>query len=558
MLNQTTMRSHPPRSIERTKDGSVDERRMALIDWLSTWLAHKLSIAREDIGLETPFNEYGLDSLGAIEIAGELGQWLGRELPETLLYEHTTITKLADHLAGAGTGHVDRVTSPGWATARTLLNGRSESIAVVGLSCRFPAAESPEAFWSLLCEGRDGIREVPPDRYGPSQDETIRVYARTNAPRYGGFLEEVTAFDAAFFDISPREAVTIDPQQRMLLEVCYEALEDSCEPPRRLAGTNAGVFVGVGASDYSHLLMGLPELPEGYAATGTAPSVAAGRISYAFDLHGPSVVVDAACASSLYAVHLACQSLRLGECTLAIAAAANALLIPEPTLILDRLGMLSPDGHCKAFDARADGYVRSEGAGAVVLKPLRCAIEDGNPVYCVIRGGAVNSDGRSNGLSAPNRSAQEWVIAEALGRAGVPPQEVRYVETQGTGTRLGDAVEASALSAVVGTGRSVGQHCQIGSVKTNLGHLEAAAGIASLIKTALALSHRALPPTLNYESPNAVLQAGTCALRVQQQLDVWPRGPGSLIAGVSAFGFSGTNVHIVVQEAPDGLAPALP
>jgi phthiocerol/phenolphthiocerol synthesis type-I polyketide synthase C len=556
MLNQTTMPSHPPRSIELTDDGSVAGRR-AVVDWLSTWLARKLKIAREDIGLETPFSEYGLDSLGAIEIAGELAQWLGRDLPETLLYEHTTITQLADHLADATRGRADRVSGFGWSTLRIVSDIQDESIAVVGLSCRFPAAEGPEAFWSLLCEGRDGIREVPPDRYGPSQDEAIRLNSRTNAPRFGGFLDDVAAFDAAFFNISPREAVTIDPQQRMLLEVCYEALEDSCEPPRRIAGSNAGVFVGIGASDYSHLLMDLPELPEGYAATGTAPSVAAGRISYAFDLHGPSVAVDAACASSLYAVHLACQSLRLGECALAIAAGANALLIPEPTLILDRLGMLSPDGHCKAFDARADGYVRSEGAGATVLKPLRAAIEDGNPVYCVIRGGAVNSDGRSNGLSAPNRGAQERVIADALGRAGVRPNEVRYVETQGTGTRLGDAVEASALNAAIRAGRSVGQHCLIGSVKTNVGHLEAAAGIASLIKTALALTHRALPATLNYESPNSVLQAGTCALRVQKQLDVWPQGPGRLTAGVSAFGFSGTNVHIVVQEAPNGLAPVL-
>jgi acyl transferase domain-containing protein len=350
--------------------------------------------------------------------------------------------------------------------------------------------------------------------------------------------------------------VTIDPQQRMLLEVCYEALDDAYEPAGRLAGSNAGVFVGGGAGDYSHVLMRQPELPEGYAATGTAPSVAAGRVSYAFDLHGPSMVIDAACASSLYAVHLACQSLRLGECALAIAAGANALLIPEPTLILDRLGMLSPEGSCKAFDARADGYVRSEGAGAIVLKPLQAAYEDGNPIYCVIRGGATNSDGRTNGLSAPSRRYQEAVVRDALRQAGVQPHEVSYVETQGTGTRLGDAVEASALNAVVGTGRSVAQRCPIGSIKTNLGHLEAAAGIASLIKTALALRHRALPPTIHYEVPNPVLEARTCALRVQRELDQWTAGPGPLIAGVSAFGFSGTNVHMVVEQAPQGLAPS--
>jgi phthiocerol/phenolphthiocerol synthesis type-I polyketide synthase C len=526
------------------------------VEWLAAHLERRLGVDRERITLDASFEELGLDSADAVEVAGALGSLLGRDLPETLLYDHSSIARLAAHLSDEDTGAA-RERPAAVSRHRPAASEKAGAIAVIGLGCRFPGASGPDEYWALLSEGRSSVGELPEGRFGPDQDELIRTRARTAAPRYGAFLDGVTDFDAEFFRISPREAVAIDPQQRLLLEVCQEALEDACEPPGGLAGTSTGVFVGTGASDYSHLLLRMPELPEGYAATGTAPSAAAGRLSYAFDLRGPSVALDAACATSLFAVHLACQSLRAGECDTAIAGGANALLMAEPSLVLDRLGMLAPDGRCKAFDARGDGYVRGEGAGVVVLKPLDDAYRDGNPVYGLIRGSAANADGRTNGLSAPSAESQESVVGHALARAGVRAHEIRYVETQGTGTRLGDAVEASALTAAVGRGRSVGRRCAIGSVKTNLGHLEAAAGAASLAKVLLALCRRALPPTLNFEVPNPVLQARACALRVQDGLDSWPRGPGRNVAGVSAFGFSGTNVHVVVEEAPDGLAPAV-
>ena len=528
--------------------------REAIVEWLLDRLARELGVPRASIAVDAPFEEYGLDSVQAVTIAGELGARLERELSDALLYDYATVAKVADHLAGARTASRAAAAAGGRSGAATARpNPSDDAIAVVGLACRFPGARGPDELWSLLSDGRHAIDELPRGRFGAGQEEYLDAHARTTAPRYGGFLDDVADFDAAFFRIAPREAVAMDPQQRMLLEVCHEAFDDAFEPPARLADTTAGVFVGTSTNDYAHLLLRLGELPEGYVATGTAASAAAGRVSYALDLRGPAIAVDAACASSLYAVHLACQHLRAGECSIALAAGANAMLIPEPSLMLDRLGMLAPDGRCKAFDARGDGYVRGEGAGAVVLKPLEDAYRDGNPVYCVIRGSAVNSNGRTNGLTAPSGPAQRRVVSAALERAGVRGSDVSYVEMQGTGTRLGDAIEAQALSAVLGQGRSVGRRCAIGSIKTNIGHLEAAAGVASLIKAALSVTHRRLPPSLNYEIPNPALASRTCALRVQDRADDWPRGRA--LAGVSAFGFSGTNVHAIVEEAPDGLAP---
>ena len=538
----------PGDSTSRAETGLAS--REEIRDWLVEHVAAKLGVARDTIALDLPFERFGLDSIDAVELAGMLATRLGRELPETLLYEHSTLDRLAEHLDATSSASGTPIRRPLRRPARD-----SEPIAVIGIGCRFPGAAGSDELWALLSDGRDAIRELPEGRFGVDQDALIESYARTTAPRYGAFLDDVASFDAGFFNISPREGVAIDPQHRLLLEVAHEALEDAAEPPQRLAGSQTGVFVGAGMSDYAHLLMRLPELPEGYAATGTAASAAAGRVSYAFDLRGPSLSVDAACAASLYAVHLACQSLQAGECDMAIAAGTNALLIPEPSLLLDRLGMLAPDGRCKAFDAAADGYVRGEGVGAVVLKPLEAAYRAGNPIYGLIRGSAANSDGRSNGFTAPNRQAQEAVVAAALERAGVRPEEIRYVETQGTGTRLGDAIEVGALSAVLGRGRSVGRRCAIGSVKTNLGHLEGAAGVASLVKVLLMLCRQAAPATLNHHVPNPALSIRGCPLRVQDTLEDWPAEGTRSLVGVSAFGFSGTNVHAIVEEPPAGLAP---
>ena len=343
----------------------------------------------------------------------------------------------------------------------------------------------------------------------------------------------------------------MDPQQRLLLEVTWEALEDAGQVPERLAGTQTGVFIGIATNDYGRLQWNDLERIDAYAGTGNALSIAANRISYLFDFRGPSIAIDTACSSSLVAVHLACRSLRNGESTLALAGGVNLILSPAIAINFTKAGAMAPDGRCKAFDARANGYVRSEGAGVVVLKPLSKALADGDPIYAVIRGSAVNQDGRSNGLMAPNPLAQEAVLREAYRQAAVSPGDVQYVEAHGTGTLLGDPIEAKALGTVLGVDRPPGRPCALGSVKTNIGHLEAAAGIAGLIKVALALRHREIPPSLHFQKPNPHIPFDELPLRVQTALGPWPTESGPALAGVSSFGFGGTNAHVVLEEAPD-------
>ena len=378
-----------------------------------------------------------------------------------------------------------------------------EPVAIVGIGCRFPGASSPRAFWRLLRDGIDAVGEVPADRWPVEEfyHPDPRTPGKMNS-RWGGFLQGVDGFDPHFFGISPREAERMDPQQRLLLEVTWEALEDAGIPPRSLAGSATGVWVGIGMSDYGRWLFEEGALSDAYAGTGGALSIAANRLSYSLDLRGPSMAVDSACSASLVAVDRACRSLWRGETELALAAGVNLLLAPEVTVNFSQAGFLASDGRSKAFDARADGYVRSEGAGVVVLKPLSRARAAGDPIYAVVRGGAVNQDGRSNGLTAPNPRAQERLIADACRDAGVEPSAVQAVEAHGTGTALGDPIEARALGTVLGAGRAPAAPCSLGSVKTNLGHLETAAGIAGLIKMALCLHHRRLVPSLHYEEGN--------------------------------------------------------
>ncbi len=422
-----------------------------------------------------------------------------------------------------------------------------EPIAIIGIGCRFPGANSPEAFWQLLRDGVDAITEVPSDRWDNARfyDPDPTQPNKTNQ-RWGGFLEQVDQFDPQFFGIAPREASSIDPQQRIILEVAWEALEDAGQVPGELAGSQTGVFVGIGTHDYSVMLWQNP-VNDPYATTGTGNCIAANRISYALDLRGPSMAIDTACYSSLVSVHLACQSLWRRESTLALAGGVNVLLLPTAMVGFTKSGLMAPDGRCKTFDAAADGYVRSEGAGMVVLKPLKQAKRDGDRIYAVIRGGAVNQDGRSNGLTAPNPQAQEAVLRQAYAQAGVSPGQVQYVEVHGTGTKLGDSMELKALGAVLGEGRQPGQICAIGSVKTNIGHTETAAGIAGLIKVALALQHGELPPSLHFHQPNPYIDFQKLPVRVQEKLE---KLEGEAIAGVSAFGFGGTNAHIVLESAP--------
>ena len=428
------------------------------------------------------------------------------------------------------------------------------AIAIVGVSCRLPGAADPHSFWRLLREGASAISEAPPDRWeawGTASDEFAP------GARFGGFLEQVDRFDAAFFGISPREAAAMDPQQRLALELCWEALEDCAVVPADLRDSHTGVFVGAIADDYADLLYarGAVALTR-HALTGLHRGLIANRVSYTLGLRGPSLTVDTGQSSSLVAVHLACESLRRGESSVALAGGVHLNLSPSSALTASRFGGLSPDGRCYAFDARACGYVRGEGGGVVVLRPLSAALADGDHVYCVLHGSAVNNDGGGDGLTAPHGPAQEELLRLAYRRAGVRRADVQYVELHGTGTPLGDRVEASALGAVLGAGRSAEHPLAVGSAKTNVGHLEGAAGIVGLLKASLCLAHRELPPSLNFERPAADVPLEQLRLRVQRELGAWPDGERPLLAGVSSFGVGGTNCHVVVGEAPVVAGPA--
>ncbi len=439
----------------------------------------------------------------------------------------------------------------------------AEPIAVVGMACRFPGgAVDPESYWNLLEHGVDAVSEIPRDRwdvdayYDPDPEAPGKMYCRR-----GGFLDNVDGFDPQFFNISPREAVSLDPQHRLLLEVAWEALESSGHSPSDVRGSLTGVFIGIGADDYAKLqVRSAPaESVTAYTGTGNAYCYGAGRVSFFLGAQGPSFPVDTACSSSLVAAHLGCQSLRLRECNLAIVGGVHLMLSPIGSIFLSRAHALAPDGRCKTFDARADGYVRGEGCGVVVLKRLADAVADNDRILALIRGSAVNHDGPSSGFTVPNGQAQQAVIKAALAAGGVAPREVGYVEVHGTGTPLGDPIELRALAAVLGraAGRGTDEPLAIGSVKTNIGHLEPAAGIAGLIKTILALQHGAIPAHLHLEqvNPHVALDAGP--FTIPTSLTPWPRGSQPRLAGVSSFGLSGTNAHVIVQEAPEPRRPAV-
>lgn len=519
----------------------------AIAAWLVDQIAARTGTDPASVDPDQPFTYYGLDSVQAVAIAGELETWLGRRLPPTLAWDYPTVALLASHLAGADGESQSAAQQPS-ARPATLSD---EPIAIIGLGCRFPGADGPEAFWRLLHDGVDAIREVPPDRWNNDAyyHPDAAVPGKLNT-RWGGFLEGIDGFDAAFFGISPREAAGMDPQQRLLLETAWQALEHAGLVPERLAGTRTGVFVGISSYDYSRFQFADASLVDAYAGTGNAHSVAANRLSYLLDLRGPSLAVDTACSSSLVATHLACRSLRQGETDLAIAGGVNVILSPELTITFSQARMMAADGRCKTFDARADGYVRGEGVGVVVLKRLADAQRDGDHVLAVIRGSAVNQDGRSNGLTAPNGPAQQAVIRQALADAGVAPEQIGYVEAHGTGTPLGDPIEVQALAAVLGPERVPDQACLIGSVKTNVGHLEAAAGVAGLIKTVLSLTHEEIPPHLHLQQLNPHIVLDGAGLDVVRQRRPWRRGERPRLAGVSSFGFGGTNAHVVLEEAP--------
>lgn len=512
-----------------------------LRSWLTREVGRLLEVPAEAIDESRPLGELGLASRDAVALAGELEDLLDMALPATLVWENPTVAALAARLATLGSDGDDGpqvVTIP-----------NAEPVAIVGLGCRLPGAVAgPEAFWSFLSRGGDGIRALPAGRW-----EGFAAPASTLAGlgRHGGFLEDVAGFDPAFFGIAPREAELMDPQHRLLLEVAWEALEDAGIPAQTLRGTATGVFVGMSLVEYAHLTASDLSRVEAHTSTGAALSLAANRISYLLDLRGPSIALDTACSSSLVAVHTACASLRSGESAAAIVGGVNLLLAPAISAAFASAGLLAADGHCKSFAASADGIVRGEGCGVVVLKRLSDARRDGDRIWAVIRGSAVNSDGRSNGITAPNPRAQEAVLRAAYQAAGVDPAEVDYVEAHGTGTPLGDPIEAAALGVVLGAGagRKPERPLLVGSVKTNLGHLEAAAGITGLIKVVVAMTHGLIPATLHFDAPSPHIRFDETGLRVVAEPRPWPRVAGRpALAGVSGFGFGGTNAHVVLQE----------
>jgi len=432
-----------------------------------------------------------------------------------------------------------------------------EPVAIVGLACRVPGADDAPAMWRLLRDGVDAVGPVPPGRFDLDAVWSPEpAVAGRSATREAGFLASVDGFDAPFFGIARREAHGMDPQQRLLLEVSWEAMEHAAQPPDRLSRSATGVYFGVCSNDYANLQLQAddPSLLDAHHSSGIAHSVASGRIAYVLGLQGPAITVDTACSSSLVAVHLACQALRAGDCRMALAGGVNLMLSPDLFVAFSQTRMLSPDGRCKTFDAAADGFGRGEGCGVVVLKRLSQAQADGDRILAVIRGSAVNQDGPSSGLTAPNGPAQEAVIRAALAHAGLSPHQVGYVEAHGTGTALGDPLEVQALGAVFGPGRAADRPLRIGSVKANLGHLEAAAGITGIIKLVLALGERAIPPHLHLKQPSPHIPWADLPVRVPTSLEPWESIDGRRIGGVSSFGFSGTNAHIVIEEAPAAAA----
>ncbi|MEE8523080.1 MAG: SDR family NAD(P)-dependent oxidoreductase, partial [Thermoanaerobaculia bacterium] len=498
----------PAAWVGRLRKAAAGERREILVSHLRELAARVLGLESTDLlEPERPLQELGLDSLMAIELRNHLQTSLGKSFSATLLFDYPTLGKLVDHLIR----ELSLDDSSPEAAAPPVTEERrpfeaERAVAILGLGCRFPGgADDPQALWRLLSDGVDAITEVPPERwdieafYQPEPGTPGKLNTR-----HGGFLREIDRFDAGFFGIGPQEATIMDPQQRWLVEIAWEALENACQVPDELAGSRTGVYVGISTADYAELQTRHGDASSfgPFVATGNTLSIAAGRLSYLLGLQGPSMALDTSCSSSLVAIHLACQALRTGECDLALAGGVNAILLPELTVQFAQTQVLASDGRCKSFDRSADGYVRSEGCGIVVLKRLSEAIRDGDPIRAVIRGSAVNQNGRSGGLAAPNGPAQEAVIREALANAGVEPAEVGYVEAHATGTALGDTIEVQSLGRVLGAERPADQPLKIGSIKTNIGHAEAAAGIASVAKAVLTLEHGEIPPHLHLREPN--------------------------------------------------------
>ena len=542
-----------PKLAEVSPTAKIEDWQHKIQAWLLQQVSEHLHLAPNQISTQEPLADYGLSSLTAARLSGDLQDWLEIPLDPTLLYDYPSIAELATELAQRKEQESPKNTKMSSHSLPQQPRRRQSDrdIAVIGMGCRFPGANSLEAYWQLLVNEADAIREVPPERwdinayYDPNPNAIDKMQTR-----WGGFIEAVDQFDAAFFKISPREASSIDPQQRLLLEVTWEAIEQAGIAPQSLAGSQTGVFIGISGNDYARLIQKQQLRPDAYSGTSHALSIAANRLSYLMDWQGPSMAIDTACSSSLVAIHQACQSLRQQDCHLAIAGGVNLILDPDLTITFSQAQMMAADGRCKTFDAKADGYVRGEGCGVVLLKCLDDAIRDGDVIYGVVKGSAVNQDGRSNGLTAPSSQAQQLVIRKALQAANLEPNQISYVEAHGTGTALGDPIEVNALKAVFAADRPLDQPLGIGSVKTNLGHLEAAAGIASFIKVMLSLHQRTRAATLHCTTVNPLIDLSQSPLQIATQGQRWERQDTPRYKGISAFGFGGTNAHVIVSEAP--------
>ncbi|CAK9885097.1 MAG: 6-deoxyerythronolide-B synthase EryA2, modules 3 and 4 [Candidatus Erwinia impunctatus] len=525
---------------ERTSQDNSTTESNELIGWISQQAADLLgNVTARNIDPRQSLFSYGLDSVGATTLLARIIQHYSIDLPESALFDSPSASALAARIAALQQPVVKPIAAlphqPG-----------DEAVAIIGMAFRLPSADGEEAqndeqFWQMLMEGRSAIRPMPADRFRNHD----------NIPGFGAFLNRPADFDAAFFGMSPREAINTDPQQRMLLEISWHTLEDAGMRPSLLKGANVGVYVGIGTGDYAHLpfITGDSSHLDAYYGTGNSFAAACGRLSYFYGWEGPSVAVDTACSSAHSALHMACQALRLGECDIAMAAGVKLQLLPEVDEVLHKAGMLALDGQCKTFDASADGYVRGEGCVAFLLKPLLQAEADGDPIRAIIRGSLVRQDGASSSLSAPNGAAQHRLLQRVLQRAGLQPDDIDYVELHGTGTRLVDPIEYQSVAEVF-SGRQAADPLWMGSVKTNIGHLEAAAGASGLVKAVLALEHAMTPPHIGLNQLNPLIDLDVIPARLPLQPQPWPQRNQPRRAGVTSYGFAGTLAHVVLEQAP--------